>query len=272
MHHSSDRDEPNARVLADLSALADGTIDPAREPSVRELIASSSELRERYDRERRAIAALHATRAERAPERLRERIEAQRRAAERRPRLRVGPASRLAGTAGARVWGGAAAVALAAVVLALILALPNGAPGGPSVSQAASLALRGPAMPAPPPDPKHPAAKLLRNVEDVYFPNWEGLGWRAAGMRNDRLAGHAAITVYYQWRGKQIAYTIVGAPALRRPGTSTATVNGTVLQSFTSGKRSVVTWRRAGHTCVLSGIGVPGGELSKLAAWTAPGL
>jgi hypothetical protein len=45
-----------------------------------------------------------------------------------------------------------------------------------------------------------------------------------------------------------------------------------MLQTFTFHNRLVVTWRRAGHTCVLSGAGISTRELSKLAAWTAPGL
>jgi hypothetical protein len=31
--------------------------------------------------------------------------------------------------------------------------------------------------------------------------------------------------------------------------------------------RLVVTWRRAGHTCVLSGMGVTADELEQLAVW-----
>jgi len=36
--------------------------------------------------------------------------------------------------------------------------------------------------------------------------------------------------------------------------------------------RLVVTWRRAGHTCVLSGTAMPAAQLQRLAAWEAPGL
>ena len=32
-----------------------------------------------------------------------------------------------------------------------------------------------------------------------------------------------------------------------------------------------MTWRRQGHTCVLSGTGVPTGELLTLAGWHAKG-
>src|SRR5262245_56823077 len=79
MEDEINRDDPAAEVLAELSALADGTLDPKREPAVRELIARSPELTERFERQQQAVAALAAVRSERAPERLRARIEAGRR-------------------------------------------------------------------------------------------------------------------------------------------------------------------------------------------------
>jgi hypothetical protein len=258
MSEVHDTGEPNARTLADLSALADGTLDPSRADAVRQLIASSPELYERYERERRAVAALHAVRADRAPASLRTQIGVRARAP--RPRARL-------------VYGGALTVAVAAVVTAMILLLPGGTPGAPSVSQAASLALRGSVLGPPPPDRTHPGVKLGRDVQEVYFPNWSGwFGWRASGQRVDHLGGRLAVTVYYDRAGKRIAYTILAAPALRWPGARTRWLHGTEVQSFVLGGRAIVTWRRAGHTCVLSGKGVSADELSKLAAWKAPGI
>jgi hypothetical protein len=260
MEDPARNDEPSAQALADLCALADGTLDPAREAAVRQQIASSAQLSERFERERRAVAALAAVRSERAPERVRARIEAERRRRSRRPMPRLGLA-----------WGTAAVAALAAAALALALLLPAGTPGGPSVSQAASLALRGSAMAAPQPGGAAPGGALNRDVQEVYFPNWEyRFGWWATGQRVDRLGGRTAVTVYYTRHGQRIAYTIVDAPALKLPNASTSSLNGTRLQTFTTGDRMVVTWRRAGHTCVLSGVGVSSQELSRLAAWKLP--
>jgi len=87
-----------------------------------------------------------------------------------------------------------------------------------------------------------------------------------------RVAGRLAVTVYYTKAGRQIAYTILGAPPLRWPGTRPHWISGTELQAFVLRGRLVVTWRRAGHTCVLSGSGVSAGQLLNLAAWKAPGL
>jgi hypothetical protein len=259
MASADDTQEPNRTTLAELSALADGTLDPERAAAVRQLIARSPELSERYERERRAVMALHAVRSDRAPARLRARVQGQTAAASARP----GP--RLA-------WGGAAATAVAAVVAALVLLLPGGAPGAPSVSQAASLALRGPALGPPLPDRVHPGSNLARDVQEIYFPNWSGwFGWKASGQRTDHLGKSLAVTVYYNHAGRRIAYTILSSPPLRWPGTRMVWLHGTAFQRFTLNGRQVVTWRRAGHTCVLSGAGVKTAELVRLASWKAPG-
>lgn len=247
--------------LAELSALADGTLDPARRAEAEARIADSPELRKLYQREREVVGALRATAAsERAPARLRERIESARAPAKPRTRLRAGLA-------------GAVTVAVAGAAVAVALVLPAGTPGSPSVSQAAALSLRGPARPPPKPDDKRPRVKLDRDVQDVYFPNWSpSFGWRAIGQRSDRLDGRKAVTIYYQSRGMLLAYTIVSAPALRQPASPTTQLGGIQFRTLELGGRVVVTWRRTGHTCVLSGVGVSPTMVRQLAAWKAPGL
>jgi hypothetical protein len=256
---SADNTKPTADELAELSALADGTLDPARRSAVQERIAGSPELSALYARERRVVHALHQARAtERAPAALRARIDAS------RPSRAFAVRRRLA-------YAGAAAVALAVVVLALVIALPSGAPGGPSVSDAAALAARGATQPAPTPDPSMPNARLHEGVGDVYFPNWTSrFGWDAIGQRTDTLDGHTAVTVYYKWKDVTIAYTIVHAPPLPEPTAKESEWSGTELRTLNVNGRLVVSWRRAGNTCVLSGTGIKADELEKLAAWKVP--
>jgi hypothetical protein len=260
MASRADQTKPTASELADLSALADGTLDPARKAQVQARIGASPELTALYERERRVVQALHQARAtERAPASLRARIDAARPSGAARARGRF-------------AYAGAAAAALAAVVLALVLALPSGTPGAPSVSDAAALAARGPAQAAPAPDPSLPAARLHQSVGDVYFPNWTSrFGWKAVGSRTDKLGTHTAVTVYYRWKDATIAYTIVHAPPLAEPSSATASNwDGTQLRTLELNGRLVVTWRRAGDTCVLSGTGIKAGELQRLAAWKVP--
>jgi hypothetical protein len=251
------RTDPTKTELAELSALADGTLDPARRPEVEARIAASPELTALYERERRVVEALHQVRAtDRAPEHLRARIEAARPPRSVLARRRLG-------------YAGGLAAALAAVALALVLALPGGAPGAPSVSDAAALAMRGPDQAAPPPYPLSPKATLHQSVGEIYFPNWATkFDWRAVGARTDRLGGHTAVTVYYERRGVRIAYTIVSSPALAQPAAHRSMLHGTALRTLTLNGRLVVTWRESGETCVLSGSGITVAELQKLAAWS----
>ena len=251
--------KPTAAELAELSALADGTLDPARRPEVEARIAASPELSALYERERRVVDALHQARArDRVPERLRARIEAF------RPPRTVIARRRLA-------YAGGLAGALAVIALVLVLALPGGTPGAPSVSEAAALAARGPVQGPPAPNPAHPRATLQQSVGEVYFPNWtKSFGWRSVGARSDRLGGQEAVTVYYQRKNERIAYTIVSAPALAEPAAQRTWRRGTALRTLTLSGRLVVTWRESGETCVLSGSGISADELQTLAAWSAP--
>ena len=252
--------KPTAAELADLSALADGTLDPSRRAEVEARISASPQLSALYEHERRLVTALHQARAsDRAPAALRARVEAS------RPQRRTAARRRIA-------YAGGLAAALAAVALAVVLALPGGTPGAPSVSDAAALAARGPAQTAPGPAPAHPGTELRQNVGEVYFPNWaRSFGWRAVGARTDELAGRKAVTVYYQWKNEQIAYTIVAAPALPQPAGESTWREGTELRTLTDNGRLIVTWRQAGDTCILSATGITAAELQKLAAWSVPG-
>ena len=182
----SDNTSLSPREQADLSALADGTLDPARRAEVEARIAQSPELTALYERERRVVELVHrANDRTRAPLGLRERIEAQRPSPGKRARRRFG-------------YAGGLAAALAVAVLALVLLLPGGSPGAPSVSQAAGLATLGATQAAPMPDPSNPI-KLGSDVEDVYFPNWEPrFNATATGQRNDTINGRPATTVFYE--------------------------------------------------------------------------
>ena len=261
MAPSADHMKPTSAELADLSALADDTLDPARRPEVEARIAASPELRALYERERRVVSALHQARAaDRAPAALRARIEAS------RPKRATAARRRFA-------YAGGLAGALAAIALALALVLPGGTPGAPSVSDAAALAARGPTQPAPAPDPAHPQATLNQSVGEVYFPNWtKDFHWKAVGARTDSLNGHRAVTVYYDWRGRRVAYTIVDG-TLSQPAGQDVLVKNTAMRTFTLGGHPGITWRKSGDTCILlvvSGNNVRPGRLEKLAGSEVP--
>jgi hypothetical protein len=236
--------------MAELSALADGTLKP-EDAAMREPIFRSTALRRRYERELLAVAAIRPLRSDRAPARLRMAVAALVQPV--RARRRTLP------------YRGALTTAVVAVVATVILLLPSGGPAPLTVSQAAALALRGPVMGPPMPAQGHGAHKLGQDVGELYFPDWSRFRWTAVGQRVDLLNHRLAVTVFYESRAARIAYTIVAAPPLRWPGTTKWSRRGVEFQGFTSGGRMVVTWRRAGYTCILSGAGVSAPALSRLA-------
>lgn len=245
------------RRLAELSALADSSLDPARRAEVTAWIESSEDLRGRFEEEQRAVALLRAAReGDRAPMALRERIEASRSAAGR----------------GRRTWrrspigAAAAVVAVVALVVVLTLALPAGSPGTPSVAQAAALGAQAPTLPAPQPQPAG-AGRLRVGVGRLHFPNWRAtIGWRAVGQRRDRLDARTVLTVYYAKAGHTVAYSIVSGGPLPEPHGTSTSADTYFFQSFHAHGRNVVTWREAGHTCLLSGPGLSPRVLAALIA------
>jgi hypothetical protein len=253
--HEAGGPEMGRRDLRDLAMLADGSLPPARRAEVEARIEALPGGHELLENERRAVDALRGAAQTRAPASLRERIAADQARAGRAPRRRRA------------VLGSGLAGALAVLVLVLVLALPGGTPGSPSVSQAASLALRGPSAPAPPPGLR---GALARDVDEVYFPNWAGIGYRATGERVDRLGGHRLDTIYYTGSGgSRIIYTIVGGSALAQPSGAALTYWGKVkvaLRSLQLGRRPLVTWQRDGHTCILTGTDVSRHHLLQLAS------
>jgi anti-sigma factor RsiW len=240
--------------MADLAALADGTLPAERRTAVEAWVSASPELQELLDRQRRSVSATQALAEEPVPEPLRETVQAPRRGFGAR---RWTPRLALAG-----------ALAVAAVVLAVVL---SGGPAGPTVAEAAELAQQPAGGPAP--SPVGPGGTQLDlEVEGVVFPDFlESYGWKAVGVRQDEIGGRDATTVSYEKDGKQIAYMIMAGSELDRPsGVPTTQRNGVQLQTLEVNGRPAVTWRRLGHTCILIGP-VPSDELLTLASWRGDG-
>jgi hypothetical protein len=206
------------------------------------------------ERGRAMIAA--AVAQTQAPLALRERIEAQRRKSARPTRRRW-------------AFGGSLAGAAAAAVAAIIIATGGGV-AEPTVAQAAQLALRAPTAAAPAVDRSHPG-QLRRSVGGVTYPSWQNqFPWKASGVREDKLDGHRATTVFYDNpAGTRIAYTILAGKPLDQPSGPAVSHGSERYVVFQRGARTVVTWRRGGHTCVLSGPkGVSSDRLLALASWS----
>jgi hypothetical protein len=242
------RDETTER---DLAALADGSLSPARRARVERAVAHSPQLQAELRDQREALDAVRTAAAERAPATLRARVALAR------------PPHRPARRVGALAVAGAAAMAAT-----IVLAVGGGPTETPSVADAAVLGERPPAAPVP--DVASDAVALTRPLgAGLPFPEWEGnFGWKAIGMRSDRLDGRPATTVFYRRRSQVVAYTIVGGGPLPVGARATrSTREGTALRSLVVHGRRTVTWLRRGHTCVLSGTTATGATLLRLAAW-----
>jgi hypothetical protein len=163
----------------------------------------------------------------------------------------------------------ALAAALAAVVAAAVVLVPQG--NSPGVATAAGLGMLRAEGAAP---PRLADAPLLAGgVDGVAFPDWhEVFGWHARGSRADVIDGRETRTVFYVHMGHRIGYTIVAGSTLELPeGAEIVRRNGVEIALFRDGPRDVAVFVRNGLTCILSGEVLDRDTLVKLAAWHADG-
>ncbi len=248
------RSHPRA-LERDLARLADGTLEPERRERVERSVAASGDLQARLREQRRAIAAVRGLAGERSSLalRMRRRVTA--------PGAR--PRSRFLGLG---LTG-----ALGALVGAL--AALGGGHAALTVTQAATIAVR-PATAAVSEPPDDDTATLPHvRAAGLPFPYWEdAFGWHATGARTDEVDGRELTTVFYRSHARRIAYTIVPGTSLPAvAGARTITRSGIVVHVTSDGERRVLTWLRRGHTCVLSGTGVPLDAMLELAVWRSHG-
>jgi hypothetical protein len=164
----------------------------------------------------------------------------------------------------------AAVGAIAAAVIALAVAFGLGGNSSKlSVNDAAAVTLRQATHPAPTENPGN-RAELTAAVEGVSFPYWGGhFGWRSTGSRSDRIDGREVTTVFYEnARGQRVGYAIVAGDAPTQTGSGVVSRrDGAPYRLQMIDGVSVVTWQRGGHLCVVSGHGVSGATLLRLASW-----
>ncbi len=212
----------------------------------------------------------------RAPERLHERVQAMiaertrpAKPASRSPRAKAPRRHPSKGPIATRLKPTLAAMAASAVAGAAIALLTGGgAKQSLSVQSASALTLRAATMAAPRESTAH-AAQLDAAVDGVTFPYWERLGWRSTGVRTDTLGGRNVTTVFYSSPGgSRIGYAIVGGtPAPAMSGGTVWRRDGVAYRLQLVHGLPVVTWRREDRLCVLSGRGVSGATLVRLAGW-----
>jgi hypothetical protein len=162
----------------------------------------------------------------------------------------------------------AAGGTLAALAVALAIVLAPGSSGAPSVADAAGVALRAPTRPAPAVDRSDP--RFVRaSLAGVRFPNYAyDSRWGTVGGRIDTLAHRPSQTVVYGLGPVRVGYTIVdGQPLTAPPGARAADADGTPVWVASLDGALVVSWERAGHTCVLASRTATLPQMLRFVAW-----
>lgn len=161
-----------------------------------------------------------------------------------------------------------AAILIAGLALALVLASGGGSTA-PRVQEVAQVALRPAAAPAP---AALPGGELLAaSAGPIAFPSWTRAGWRAVGERTDTIGGHELRTVLYADAAdprQRVGYAIADAE-LPVVGGRLVERRGAQLRVLALDGAQVVTWRRAGRTCILASRDVPLARLVALASYSA---
>ncbi|HWX44943.1 MAG TPA: hypothetical protein VNY52_06440 [Solirubrobacteraceae bacterium] len=168
----------------------------------------------------------------------------------------------------ARMRLGLAGALAAAALLVLALALPTGGSRTPTVLQASAVTLRAATRAAPLESPHNPH-QLAASAAGLPYPYWGGtLGWQAAGARTDHVGGRTVTTVFYtDSRARRIGYSIVSGGPLPLPAGTAVVAHGLRFHIVNAPHSTIVTWREAGHTCILAARAVDPSTLVRLAAW-----
>jgi hypothetical protein len=245
-------DEPQI-LEAELARLADGSLPAARESELRSQVQANPELAGALAEQQRALSLLSAIDVT-APASLRAQVQ----------QLTEAKASRAPSWRPRRIRLGLVLPTAAVLAVAVIVLLGGGA-SAPTVPQTVRLTLAAATLPAPQVDPRD-GGQLELHVGAVHFP--DGTRWAPAGARTDELAGRRIVTVFYRAAGgHRIGYAIVSGAPLRAIAGASVLRNGVRFTQARQGSANVVTWVRAGHTCVIAGTSVPSAELVQLAGY-----
>jgi hypothetical protein len=106
-------------------------------------------------------------------------------------------------------------------------------------------------------------------VDGISYPYWDKrFGWKTAGARHDSLGGRAITTVFYSnAQAQRIGYSIVAGPAITIPKSKVLKAGGVTFWALDRGGATILTWRRRGHTCILTSSDVGAQTMLGLARW-----
>lgn len=151
-----------------------------------------------------------------------------------------------------------------AIVIAGFFAWNSGIPDDEIIDRAADLH----SLPATLPVRDGPVPR----VGGLRFPPLLEYGWVPTGGRRDALGDRTATTLFYEGGGgRRLAVTILSGQALPPPpGARVVRRDGVAIARSTSGDRTILSWRRAGRTTIMSAVASDPGELETMARQTTP--
>ncbi|HEY1566427.1 MAG TPA: hypothetical protein VGF68_05395 [Solirubrobacteraceae bacterium] len=238
----------------ELTRLADGTLPADREADLLAQIRQSPELTAALTEQKRAVTMLRALDTP-APAALRAHVD----------ELTGAGATPRRSTRWRRAFVLPGATALAAAVAAVVI-LVSGGGSAPTVPAAAHLALASATLPAPAID-ANDSKNLNLSEAGIPFPAWgPQKGWTPDGARTDTVDGRKITTVFYTGRnGSRIGYSIADGAPLAGVHGKTMSRYGVAFTLQRSGPARIISWVRAGHTCVIAGRSVSDAALFALA-------
>ncbi len=149
-----------------------------------------------------------------------------------------------------------AIVILAAIAAAVAFRVTAGISDSVVVAHVAAVQDLQPTQPSPAP------RRLLAGLPVQDLPAYR---WPAIGSRVDVVGTHTVATTFYERGGRILAVSVVSGGPVREPGPVVVTPAGDPVHEISLAGRAILSWRHAGHTIVMSSIGVPTRRLVELA-------
>ncbi len=141
-----------------------------------------------------------------------------------------------------------AIVIVVAILLAVVFGLTGGVPDSQVVAHVAALH----DLPATRPSPR-PGQEVggMRTPDLTYY------RWTPQGARLDVVGTHTVATAFFSRGGRLLAVSVISGGPVSEPGPVVITPGGVPVHKTVIDTRTVLSWRRGGHTMVMSSIAVP---------------
>jgi hypothetical protein len=152
-------------------------------------------------------------------------------------------------------------IVVVAVVLAALFARASGVPDGEVTTRIAELHGRG-ATGAPP----RPGAAL----GGVRVPDLARVGWTPVASRVDEVGSRTVATVVAERDGTRLALAVLSGQPLRPPSGGRIVRGDLTLYRQAAAGRTVLSWRRAGRTAVITAVAVDPARLADVATAITP--